>query len=646
MAGEEKHKDWIYPAGLFLLALTIRLIFLAQIHGQAYFETLLLDARAYNMRALEIIGGDWLGKTVFYQDPLYPYFLALIYKIFGSGTLAVRVVQSFPGAFNAALIYFMAKELGGRRAGILAGILFLGYGLLCFYDGVIGKDGPGFFLINLALAAIFWAAARQRSWPWIVAGLIFGLSALTRGNLLLVAFLIVLWILLATAPGLSGRLVPAVCFVLGMVLMIAPVTVRNWVVGRDLVITTAQAGQNFYIGNNPRAQGFFENPKNIRLEPQYEEEDFRREALRLTGRKEMKPSEISNFWMRQGFKFIKENPGRALQLLGRRAAMFFNNFEVPDNYNYYFAKKQARVLKALPLGFGVTVSFGLVGLALLWPARRRFSLTALFFLGYMVSIVPFHMAARYRLPVIPLLLCGMAILIWWAYDRARAGKWMSLICAGIPLAILLILTHWPFYSVAETMADPYTTMGIAAYQSGDNEQAVKYYKRALEINPEYTQAHYNLGNAFLAQGKYALAREEYMRAITINPDFIPAYLNLGKIYLDSGQYEAARKVFEKAIKKNPRTANAYVGLGLVFHSRHLYQKARALYERALKINPNQPEAHYNLACVLAQMDLLDEALKHLRTATGLKPELGRQAPDDPDLRPLGRPEEIRERLKD
>jgi len=544
------------------------------------------------------------------------------------------------------LIYYIGKQLGGRRVGVLAGALFLVYGLLCFYDGVIGKDGPGFFLINIALAALFWAAVQERPWAWLLVGFTLGLAALTRGNLLLIAPLIVLWILTSPGPVLSNRLVPTVCLMLGLFLIIAPVTIRNWIVGRDFVLITAQAGQNFYVGNNPRAEGFFENPKNIRLEPQYEEEDFRQEALRLTGRKEMKPSEISSFWMKQGFKFIRENPVRALKLFSRKTAMFFNNFEIPDNYNYYFAKKQAPLLKGLPLGFGLTVSFGLAGLVMLWPDRRRFFLPAGFFLGYLVSIVPFHMAARYRLPVIPLLLCGTAFLIWWGYDRLRARQWQSLFFTGLPLVIVAILCHWPFYSPAQTMADPYTTMGIAAYQAGDYEQAIKHYQQALKVNPKYVQACYNLGNTYLAQGKYDLAKDQYLKSISLNHEFIPAYLNLGKIYLDSGRYETAQTVFKEAVKKSPREATAYVGLGLSLHSRYRFHEAREAYERALAIKPEQAEAHYNLACVLAQMNLMDEAWSHLQTAARLNRDLARQAPEDPDLKPLGQPEEIRERLKD
>ncbi|MDY6850561.1 MAG: glycosyltransferase family 39 protein, partial [Thermodesulfobacteriota bacterium] len=258
MTIKERRKDWLYPLGLFLLALTLRLVFLAQITGLPYFETLFLDAQSYDAKARAILGGDWLGTKIFYQDPFYPYFLALVYKVFGPAPAAVRMVQLILGAFGPVLAYLVGRLLADRRTGILAGLFFIAYGLFYFYDGIIGKDGPGLILVMLALAALLGAAFKQRVWFWLPAGACFGLAALTRGNLLLLAPLFALWIIFAFKDSLKSRLIRVVLLALGIILVISPVTIRNWVVGRDLVLLTSQAGQNFYIGNNPRAGGFFE----------------------------------------------------------------------------------------------------------------------------------------------------------------------------------------------------------------------------------------------------------------------------------------------------------------------------------------------------------------------------------------------------
>ena len=642
---EERYKDRLYPWGLFILALGLRLFFLAQISGRPYFEVLLLDAEAYDARAREILGGAWLGSGVFYQDPLYPYFLALIYKIFGPVLAPVRLIQSILGSVNTVLVYYLGRFLGGRRVGLLAGLLYLAYGLLLYYDGLIGKDGPGLVLVDAALLAIFTASSRKGRAAWFLAGAALGLAALTRGNLLLLVPLFAVWILLAAGTGLAGRAARAALFIAGFALAVSPVTVRNWVVGHDLVLLTSQAGQNFYIGNNPRASGFFENPDRIRLNPRYEEQDFRQEALRLTGRREMKASELSSFWMKRGLNYARDNPGRTLRLLGIKTAMFFNDFEIPDNYNYYFARQETGLLGLLRLSFGLVAPLGLVGLLTLWPDRRRFFLPALFIVGYLLSIVPFHMASRYRLPAVPLLICTASVMLWWLYDKFRARDWAAAAKALVPIALLLVFCHWPFYSKGRTFDAPYTALGIASAEAGDHEKAIGYFRRALNINPDFAPARYNLGNVYLELDKHDLAEAEFIRAVKIDPHFTSAWLNLGNLYIMTGRLIRAEEVFKEALRHLPRAATAYMGLGLSYHLRGRYGQAREAFERALEIDPRLAAARYNLACALAQSGLPDQAWPHLISAAGQDPKLRRQAPDDEDLRPLGSPAEIRRRLE-
>ena len=78
-----------------MLALATRLLYLWQVKDSPMFGLLLGDASSYDAWARQIADGDWLGKTVFYQAPLYPYFLGVTYSLFGSNMLAAKVVQAF-----------------------------------------------------------------------------------------------------------------------------------------------------------------------------------------------------------------------------------------------------------------------------------------------------------------------------------------------------------------------------------------------------------------------------------------------------------------------------------------------------------------------------------------------------------------------
>ena len=75
---------------IFAVALAVRLVHIWQIKPSPFFDILLGDANGYDQWAQRLAAGDWVGSEVFYQAPLYPYFLGLIYKIFGRDLLVAR----------------------------------------------------------------------------------------------------------------------------------------------------------------------------------------------------------------------------------------------------------------------------------------------------------------------------------------------------------------------------------------------------------------------------------------------------------------------------------------------------------------------------------------------------------------------------
>ena len=84
-------------------------------------------------------------------------------------------------------------------------------------------------------------------------------------------------------------------------------------------------------------------------------------------------------------------------------------------------------------------------------------------------------------------------------------------------------------------------MGIALANKGDQDAAIKEYRGALTINPNYLQAHLNLGNALAIKGDLDGAIKEYNEALVINPSFVAAQNNL-KIVLDKKlRFNKARK---------------------------------------------------------------------------------------------------------
>jgi hypothetical protein len=143
--------------GLFLFALALRLLHLYLIRNNPVFLNLLLDSQHYDEWARIITEKDWLSKNFPFMSPGYPYFLALIYLIFGHSIHVVAVIQSVIGSINCVLIYFIAQKVFsssgyGTNAGDkelilspkhihLLGILSAGiavlYGISIFYEGML-----------------------------------------------------------------------------------------------------------------------------------------------------------------------------------------------------------------------------------------------------------------------------------------------------------------------------------------------------------------------------------------------------------------------------------------------------------------------------------------------------------------------------
>jgi len=105
-------------------------------------------------------------------------------------------------------------------------------------------------------------------------------------------------------------------------------------------------------------------------------------------------------------------------------------------------------------------------------------------------------------------------------------------------------------------ADAHYNMGIAFKDKGDLEAAIDSYKNALNIKPDYAEAHNNMGNALKDKGDLEAAIDSYKKALNIKPDYAEAHNNMGNALKDKGDLEAAIDSYELALKNKPDYAEA------------------------------------------------------------------------------------------
>jgi 4-amino-4-deoxy-L-arabinose transferase-like glycosyltransferase len=523
-------REWLGVAGLFLFALGLRLLNLQQIRAHdPFFALPSVDPRMYHEWAVRIAGGEWLGDAVFFLAPLYAYFLALVYVLFGPSFLAAKLVQCAIGSLTCVLVWRLAREVFDRRVAMLAGAMAAVYSMLIFYEGTLLVLNLQIPLLLLVLLATLRALEFPTAGRWLLVGALVGLAALARANALLFAPAMLVWLLwsLRGRVSLARRLALAAALTAGTGLLVLPATARNYAVGGDLTLITSSGGSNFFVGNNPDANGAYRIP--LRFQRTLVDDQrghaaaYHAYAERSLGR-ELLPSEGSAFWVREGLAFIRERPGDWLRLEVRKLILFLNAVEIWNNRSFEVSRQFSWVLRLPLLRFGVMLPLALLGIALSAPHwRRLFPLYAMIAV-YLATALMFFVVSRYRMPAVPILIVFAAFGVWHCLDAARTRRFRELAVALATVALF----------------------GVAAHVN--------------LVTPKLAVAHYNLGNKYRTLEKWDLAIEQYRTALELDPGYIPTYNNLALVYEETGEHRReAIATWERVLRLGERLhLGAYV----------------------------------------------------------------------------------------
>ncbi len=142
---------------------------------------------------------------------------------------------------------------------------------------------------------------------------------------------------------------------------------------------------------------------------------------------------------------------------------------------------------------------------------------------------------------------------------------------------------------------------------GDLGEAERAFRRAIELRPDYADAHYNLGLVHNARGELSKAIDAYRRAVDHNPKHAQAQYNLANALSRRGEGDAAVEAYMKAIDADPQHDNAQFNLGIALHERGDLDGAAARYRAVLRINPEFGRAMRNLGHVLLAQGRKDDA---------------------------------------
>ena len=595
---------------IFAAVLLLRVFVLFRLTASPFLLPSRGDMYFYNDWALRILRGHWTDHLAFYGLPLYAYLLAAIYKIAGYTPFVPGVLQAALDAGTAVLIFKLVEKLlvesrqpaDGENASVPVS-LARGARVV----GAIAAAGWAFFLPAQAYSVILmptawavfvfwllvWRTVQAERAPTarelFLTGLLIGIAAMGVATILFLIPLVLWPSWRRTAGAHSSRkkqfAVGTASILIGVTLGTSPCWLHNYLVARDPVILSAHSGINFWIGNNPDANGYPRFPPGLHAGQAALLQDSIDGAEAAAGR-HLKRGEVSIFWKNKARDYIASHPADWLRLVGVKIRNLWSAFQY-DDLSIITALRAAHVL--LPgISFGLVAAFAIPGMLIFWRRSPRSRLVTAAIVLQVAALVPVFVTERYRLPMVPGLLVFATLFIF--------AFWQSLVSpeakrSAVFLALLILSTivvSWPQRNPALWALDAYNS-GWQALETGDLARAEKTLRLAYSYVPTNPETNFAFGNLRLEQHRPEAAAEMYKRTLTFDPKHEGALNNLGVIALENNRDDEAITWFRHALTLNARNGKTHFLLAKALLLNGEAAAARSEVDKAVSLSPNQAE---------------------------------------------------------
>jgi tetratricopeptide (TPR) repeat protein len=653
--GTRPTRDWGLAGAamaVFALAAVVRFVYLAQSGSFPTFGVPIVDAGTYDLLARNLISGK--GQVdLFWQPLFYPLWLAAVYKL-GGGILAVKILQMLLGSCTCVMVFLLGARFIGRKGGLLAGIIAAVYMPMVFLEGELLATGwECFWFVTLAYLSLV-ARQRRSGWLCLLLGICSILAVLTRANFVVVVIAWWGWLIWTWARerlGVRAVLLVA-CGMAGLATLALPIAAWNYKVQGRFSVLPHSGGINMYIGNNPD----WERTVMVRPGTQW------RELTELPLKEGIKDKAGANRWFYTKVRqYIAVHTGSFIKGLGLKAAQFVSSREIPRNVDIYLYRQwsgllAAGVWKVGPFGFpfGVLLPLAAVGAwrwrsSIPWPVWMAAA-------SYAASIIVVFVASRYRMPVLPVLCISAAGGAMAIAEMVRLKKWSSVALVALAMAAIGAgaSVAGPFAQEKyDYRSEMYFELGNSLRDRGRSADAEKAYAQAIELRPEYADAHADLagllkdtgaprqaiehyeaairyglhksdaeaglGEALVRENRLDEAMEHFRNAVALDADNGKAHNNLGNLLAMRGMPADAIPQFQEALRLKPGDARTLNNLANALAATGNYAEAEQTYRQSISAEPTSPGTHYNLAVCLQKEKKLADAAAELAETLRLDP---------------------------
>jgi hypothetical protein len=583
---------------IFLIAFAVRLLVLTRVTDSQYLIATSGDMKFYSDWALRIASGHFTDHRAFYGLPGYPFFLGGVFFLFGFNPFVVGFLQAAAEAGTAVLIFAIARLIAPGQKGLFAGGLAAA-GWIFFqpaqaFSAVLM---PTSWLVLAFWGIVWWSMrtpARSVWRPWLCVGMATGLVA----TMVATIFFAIPLPAAAAVRNLRkpGAILTAFAsLIVGVLIGTAPCWLHNYFIAGEPVLLSAHSGINFWIGNNPVANGYPKMPSGLRAS----QEGMLKDSIRLAEAAAGHPltrAEVSRYWSAKANAYIHGHTREWLALMAIKGKNLWNAFQY-DDLSLVTPLSEDGILTP-GLRFGMVAALAIPGLLFAWRYRRSRWVVAAVGL-HMAALLPVFVTERYRLAAVPgLLIVGSIGLIdLWDSLAQRKPGWLraAALYGGLALAGAWFVslpqrdtTLWPL--------DDYNS-GIKALAANNLDRAQEKLERAFAYAPENNEINFVLGNLWLKRHDRERAKHFYMQAIKFSPHnergelegSVGALNNFAVLEIDEQAWDFANYLLTAALRVEPDDAKIHFMLAYTGYSRGDRNAAKAEIAKAIALQPLRPE---------------------------------------------------------
>jgi tetratricopeptide (TPR) repeat protein/4-amino-4-deoxy-L-arabinose transferase-like glycosyltransferase len=631
---------WVQERGfllaLFALAVCVRLLFYWFAYDTPLFGAPMVDESWHDTWARQLVAQGGHYESVFFRAPLYPYFLAALYAVSDGSVAFARAFQLLISSISVVLFYVLARGFLSRRLARIAAIALCFYGTLIWYEQALLIPVVIIFL-DLLLLYLLLRYQKSRSWLTLaLAGGVAGLSMVARPNLAVFVAGVGVVLLMRDehATEWAGRIKRTALFLAVAALPVIPVAAHNYAYSGDFIPVASQGGINFYLGNNPVADGLTMRMPEILINEDVSWDEFvpLTDSLAREARGRMlSPGEISSFWMGRFGDYVVSEPGGFVSGLLRKTYFLFAGVENSDNFDLYFYRHLNPVYAAMVWRAGLHFPFGLVsplailGLVVLWPKRRQWRWLYLFVLLYAPTVIGVLVTARHRLPLVPVFLlfavAGTALL----FERWRDMSAQHRVGWGTAAVILFVFLNLELFGVGFTnLRQSHLNLALAHKKLEQTDAMVARLDSALAIDSSSALALNNRGIVFLDEGDLYMAKKLFRRALDFKPESMEIRNNLATVLMKMGEWERARMIYSQVMRQQRTMAEPFYNVARIYSAQGNLDSALAYYDSALVRDSLYVQAINNKGSVYEAMG--DTARAEIWWRRALATDLGYATP--------------------